>query len=195
MKTLSCTNCGKTIDETQAEWDQAPKTGRCPFCHSPYQDSPTQKEKIIIVASNFSDLSSAYGFDIYSHSGGEVEAVKRGFSWPAFFFSWIWASSKKLWNVAFVLMGLNIVSWIVVGKGDLPVVLGISIVVIVIPIIVAISGNAMRRAKLTSLGYKHDAIVVAEAAGPALYWFLKATRGDKDKNNGLKTHERPAPGQ
>lgn len=36
-------------------------------------------------------------FDIYEGpDGGAIEAVKLGFSWPAFFFSWIWAFAKGL---------------------------------------------------------------------------------------------------
>jgi hypothetical protein len=31
-------------------------------------------------------------------------AVKDGFSWPAFFFSFIWALTQRLWLVAFVLL-------------------------------------------------------------------------------------------
>ncbi len=35
-------------------------------------------------------------FEVYSHSAHGYEAVKNGFSWPAFFFTWIWAFSKGL---------------------------------------------------------------------------------------------------
>lgn len=35
-------------------------------------------------------------FEVYSHPAHGYEAVKSGFSWPAFFFTWIWAFSKGL---------------------------------------------------------------------------------------------------
>jgi hypothetical protein len=34
---------------------------------------------------------------VYSHPVLGYEAVKKGFSWPAFFFTWVWAFIKKLW--------------------------------------------------------------------------------------------------
>ncbi|WP_355662430.1 DUF2628 domain-containing protein [Halomonas salifodinae] len=45
-------------------------------------------------------------FDIYEHPVYGVRAVKRGISWPAFFFCWIWAMVKKMWVVGFSLLGL-----------------------------------------------------------------------------------------
>ena len=36
-------------------------------------------------------------FDVYKHRTQGYEAVKQGFSWPAFFFTRIWAFVKKLW--------------------------------------------------------------------------------------------------
>ena len=35
-------------------------------------------------------------FDIYFHSSVGYQAVKQGFSWPAFFFTWIWAFYHRL---------------------------------------------------------------------------------------------------
>ena len=36
-------------------------------------------------------------FDVYRHPTLGYEAVKRGFSWPAFFVGPIWALSKRMW--------------------------------------------------------------------------------------------------
>ena len=45
-------------------------------------------------------------FDIYSHPSFGVDVVKQGFSWPAFFFGWIWALTKDLsFPVAGLLAG------------------------------------------------------------------------------------------
>ena len=36
-------------------------------------------------------------YKIFKHPLGKIEAVKQGWSWPAFFFNWIWALVKKMW--------------------------------------------------------------------------------------------------
>src|SRR3954447_7689270 len=36
-------------------------------------------------------------FEIFSKPSLPSVAVKRGFSWPGFFFTWIWAFSRGLW--------------------------------------------------------------------------------------------------
>ena len=39
-------------------------------------------------------------YKIFEHPNGKIEAVKQGWSWPAFFFGWVWALVKKMWSVA-----------------------------------------------------------------------------------------------
>ncbi len=39
-------------------------------------------------------------FNVYKHPTYGIEAVKVGFSWPAFLFSPIWMLVKKLWGLA-----------------------------------------------------------------------------------------------
>ena len=39
-------------------------------------------------------------FNVYKHPTQGIEAVKVGFSWPAFFFGIIWMLVKKLWGLA-----------------------------------------------------------------------------------------------
>jgi len=36
MQTKSCASCGKTVDEAQASWDEALKSGMCPYCRTFY---------------------------------------------------------------------------------------------------------------------------------------------------------------
>src|SRR3989337_3893601 len=36
-------------------------------------------------------------FDLYRHPTLGYEAVKRGFSWPGFFITPLWALSKRMW--------------------------------------------------------------------------------------------------
>jgi hypothetical protein len=45
-------------------------------------------------------------FDIYEDPERDtIEAVKHGFSWPAFFFTWVWAFAKGLPLHGAVLLG------------------------------------------------------------------------------------------
>jgi hypothetical protein len=42
-------------------------------------------------------------YDVFHHPEDGYETVKRGFSWPAFFFGWLWAVMKDL---NFAIFGL-----------------------------------------------------------------------------------------
>lgn len=48
-------------------------------------------------------------FKIYQHPSGQLQAIKIGFSWPAFFFGFAWALVNKLWTTFFILVGMNLV--------------------------------------------------------------------------------------
>ena len=50
-------------------------------------------------------------FKVYQHPVTGYEAVKVGFSWPAFFVGFIWMLVKKLWGIA----GLWFVFYIVLS--------------------------------------------------------------------------------
>jgi len=47
-------------------------------------------------------------FEVLKHPLKGLEAVKRGFSWPAFLFTWIWAVVNRLWllGIVFVILSL-----------------------------------------------------------------------------------------
>ena len=51
-------------------------------------------------------------FDIYTHDTLYPEAIKQGFSWPAFIFGWIWAVSEDL---NFPVAGLLVASVTLIG--------------------------------------------------------------------------------
>ena len=42
-------------------------------------------------------------FKIYQQPDGQLVPVKQGFSWPAFFFTFLWAIYHRLWLAALVL--------------------------------------------------------------------------------------------
>lgn len=45
-------------------------------------------------------------FDIYVHPTHGLQAVKQGFSWPACFFTFLWAFFNRMWGVAFGILGV-----------------------------------------------------------------------------------------
>lgn len=45
-------------------------------------------------------------FNVYHHPIYGYEAIKQGFSWPAFFFHWIWMLICKLWSTAVIWLVL-----------------------------------------------------------------------------------------
>jgi len=49
-------------------------------------------------------------YSIYLHPTGKIEAVKEGFSWPAFSFVALWALTKKLYLLGCVAL---LASWFV----------------------------------------------------------------------------------
>ncbi len=53
-------------------------------------------------------------YKIFKHPNGETEAVKQSWSWPAFFFTWIWALIKKLWVIAAITFGVVLLIQILV---------------------------------------------------------------------------------
>ncbi len=51
-------------------------------------------------------------YQIYVHPEGNYEAVKQGWSWPAFFFSSIWAIVERLWiPVAVYYLAMIVFVW------------------------------------------------------------------------------------
>jgi hypothetical protein len=56
-------------------------------------------------------------YDIYEHPIGTIEAVKKGWSWPAFFFTWIWALSKKMYLFGGLAAIANIIPGFIPGSG------------------------------------------------------------------------------
>lgn len=50
------------------------------------------------------DRQEIQRFNTYTRSDGKRETIKNGWSWPAFFFSWVWAFFTQLWSIGFLLL-------------------------------------------------------------------------------------------
>ena len=58
-------------------------------------------------------------YNIFRHSSGRIEAVKVGWSWPAFGFTAFWAISKRMWMLGLgVLLGIYVIFYLVAVSAD-----------------------------------------------------------------------------
>ena len=106
-------------------------------------------------------------YKIFVNPQGSYESVKQGWSWPAFFFTGVWAIVKKMWwPVACVLIAVFILFTFIAALAD--------VVTIVISIIFGIYGNKWRENNLSTRGYDYKETVTAEKPEGAIihYRFL-----------------------
>ena len=121
-------------------------------------------------------------FDVYQHPHhGGYEAIKRGFSWPAFFLVWMWAFAKKLWTIGFA--HLAIVVFILV-----PFVLDLDLDIEGIELVgtlfwlgagvfFGIKGNEWRRLALLRVGWVRVERINAKSTSAAFEQYTDALRG------------------
>ena len=114
-------------------------------------------------------------YKIYANPQGNYEAVKQGWSWPAFFFGCIWAMVKKLWTlgitvlVAFFVVGL-VLGATGAGKGAEAM---FNVLSIVLNIIFGINGNSWRENNLPKRGYEWKGTVSAENSEGAIALYIR----------------------
>lgn len=103
-------------------------------------------------------------YKIYTSPLGKVEAVKQGGSWPAFFFSFIWACVKGMWALGIgIFVALFVVGLIFEFSGtDETASNGIiNLATIVVATVFGAQGNAWREKNLLSRGFSMAATVSA----------------------------------
>lgn len=122
-----------------------------------------------------------HNYKIFKDPLGVYEAVKQGWSWPAFFFSTIWAFIKRIWWLGFglVLLSFLLPSLIAANLQDMPQEQAIaiinmigSIITMIIGIILGLYGNLLREKNLLSRGYNYVTTVSAETPERAIALLL-----------------------
>jgi len=116
-------------------------------------------------------------YKILKHPSGEIEAVKQGWSWPGFYFSFIWAMVKKMWALgigflaAFFFLGIILgLSGTESGAAD-----GlINIAAFIVNIVFGINGNSWREKNLLARGFEIKDTVTASNPDGAMALFLKS---------------------
>lgn len=117
-------------------------------------------------------------YKIYVNPQGDYEAVKQGWSWPAFFFGWIWAMVKKMWELGVgLLIGMLVFGFIVgaSGAGKDGNVL-IDITAIIVAVIFGTNGNKWRESNLQKRGYEYKDTVTAANTEGAVALFIKENK-------------------
>ena len=117
--------------------------------------------------------AATHEYRIYTRVGGGIRAVKRGWNWPAFFFSWIWAFTKGL-----IAIGVGVMlSPIILGGIFSNIDTELASYVIIIATLVSdfwlgAKGNKFVEDNLTKKGFKFAGTVNAATAEGALATFL-----------------------
>jgi len=123
-------------------------------------------------------------YQIFKHPERGVQAVKRGYSWPAFFFTWIWALTRRLWLAGGLLFLCSIFLGIfnrALGMRSWEFSLAVDIV---LSLFVGARANLWRSNALENRGYRHlgamnargpqDALAKVAASGGAIPDEMKA---------------------
>jgi hypothetical protein len=133
-------------------------------------------------------------YAIYENQFEQTEAVKQGWSWPAFFFSWIWALVKKMNKIAVVTLACIIIWSFAVGitvalfqstyshaashELDPTVKLVVNLGWFVIQVFFGEKGNIWRENHLISRGYELKTTVRANSDDEAIVGYLKERKAN-----------------
>lgn len=121
-------------------------------------------------------------FKVYQHPTEGYDAVKDGFSWPAFFFGIIWMLVKKLWIRAALWFGMYIGFSILEAAADesrgswVQTIAYVSLAAAYLALWLApgFRGNKWREEDVSQRGYKLVDVAHAETPEAAIARVLKA---------------------
>lgn len=124
-------------------------------------------------------------FKIFKHPTGTCEAVKQGWSWPAFFFVIIWAFLKKQWQLGiFVFTGIFLFAFLLyisIDEFDADII--INITSLIISVIFGLKGNSWREKNLSFRGYDFvDTITAANSDGAVALYLKSLTESQINSN-------------
>ena len=114
-------------------------------------------------------------YRIYSDTEGELEAIKVGWSWPAFFFNVIWALTKGMWVLVITILLIFLVAGMFVRMtdGDIMWTNGLSLA---LSLIMGATANPLQARKLATYGFEPIATVSANSPEQAVSRYLQQNR-------------------
>ncbi len=107
-------------------------------------------------------------FEIFSKPSLPSVAVKRGFSWPGFFFTWIWAFTRGLWVQGIILFAIGIAFGFFKRAVFASDPLLYLLPALILMVTVGMRGNAWRSRKLEQDGYDFAGLVEARSGASAV---------------------------
>jgi hypothetical protein len=99
------------------------------------------------------------------------KVVKIGFSWPAFFFNWIWAFVKQLWLIGIIYLAIlviaatSIIVFIAERKPEIDIIMGV--IELIGSLIFGFSGNSWIESSLNNQGFRFVGKVTAKSVDQA----------------------------
>lgn len=117
-------------------------------------------------------------YKIFEHPDGKIEAVKLGWSWPAFFFDCLWALFKKMWWLGGGILVTFVLLEALLSMEEEGLNLGGLVIFIVLRAIFGMNGNRWRENKLQSRGYHYKDTKTAANPEGAMALYLQ----QKSKN-------------
>ncbi|MCG3117335.1 MAG: DUF2628 domain-containing protein [Candidatus Manganitrophus sp. SA1] len=114
-------------------------------------------------------------FKIFKHPSGAIEAVKQGWSWPAFFFGFVWAMMKKMWKLSIgVVLAILVIGFItgIAASEEMgeAILNGIGMTA---NLMFGVHGNSWREESLIARGFAVKKMVSAASAGAAVALYLE----------------------
>ncbi len=107
-------------------------------------------------------------FEVLKHPLKGLEAVKRGFSWPAFLFTWIWAVVNRLWllGIVFVILSLLLGLLELQALHDAPLL--VLFASLIVQTVLGMKGNSWRSEALQNRGFEFLGAIDARSPKEAL---------------------------
>src|SRR5882724_2018279 len=107
-------------------------------------------------------------FEVLKHPLNGLQAVKRGFSWPAFFFTWIWSLVNRLWLLGTVLLILSVLLGLLGLQALKDAPFSVLFASLVLQIVIGIKGNSWRSEALQNRGFEFLGAIDARSPKEAL---------------------------
>lgn len=121
-------------------------------------------------------------YSIYVNPIGDCVAVKNGWSWPAFFLTWMWACYKKLPAPAIIGILIEIFVKFILPFNIDAVDAGVALFMfnLIMPIVFGAAGNGWVKARLISKGYSIEGSVSAASLEGAVLVFKTGNQQDNN---------------
>lgn len=124
-------------------------------------------------------------YKVYGNLNGNTEAVKMGWSWSAFFFTWVWALGKRIWILTTLTTAALVLSLVlgfiaVAIEPEFAKKLSLEFLLIYagywalgFSALMGFNGNQWYENKLLTRGYRFQAIIMADNSKEAITFYSK----------------------